>query len=141
MYHFLNPRMDNSPYVELLSKKYNCKILTPPDIVDETEEASSMASRKIAENMPLLYNDLEHYWKREHLVKALLTGGKKVDGVLIVSDIWCEMFKEEIPIMINILEEQDIPYYNLVFNVDSLATIDTILESFVETLVYRRNNK
>lgn len=139
MYWFLNPRMENSPYVDMLSKKLNCNILTPPDIVDNSEEAYALAQKTIQENMPFKYEEFDHYWKRIHLIRAIVSGYNKIDGVLLVSDIWCEMFKEEIPLVIKLLKQLDIPFYNLLFNVNNLSTIETILETFVETLIYRRN--
>lgn len=141
MYHFLNPRMKNSTYVDILYKKLNCNIITPTDLEPSGMLQYRKAYKKLKRMLPNLEGEFEHYWrdvKKIHILDCLLFRKDQIDGVLLVSDIWCEMFKEEIPMIIKVLEELEIPYYNLVFNMDSLSTIDTVLESFAETLMERK---
>lgn len=141
MYYFLNPRMQNSLYVDFLQDKLNCNIITPTDYEERGLANYKNAYKQAQKLVPVLNSNFEHYWKkikRLHIIDVLVSEKDNIDGVLIVSDIWCEMFKEEIPCVIKLLEELNIPYYNLVFNLNSLSTIETILESFVETLVDRR---
>ena len=143
MYYFLNPRMEGSLYVDYLQERLNCNIITPTDYEERSFLNYKDSYQKIKKLIPAIQqSEFEHYWqkiKRIHIVDVLLTEQTKIDGVLIVSDIWCEMFKEEIPCIIKLLEEIDMPYYNLIFNIDSLSTIETVLESFIETLIDRRN--
>lgn len=142
MYYFLNPRMPNSVYVDFLQNKLNCNIITPTDYAERSLINYKKAYIQAQKLVPIFQSDFEHYWKkikRIHIVDVLINEKENIDGVLIVSDIWCEMFKEEIPCIISLIEKLEIPYYNLVFNLNSLSTIETILESFIETLMDRRS--
>lgn len=141
MYDFLNPHMEHSYYVDMLCNKLNCNIITPTDIPEKSLREYKKAYQKIKELLPDFQGKYTHYWKsikRLHTVDILIGDKIPIDGVLLVSDIWCEMFKEEAPLIIKILEDMSMPYYNLIFNMDGLSTIDTILESFVETLTEKR---
>lgn len=142
MYYFLNPRMENSMYVDILCKKLNCNIITPTDIKSTGVKGRKDALKKLKELAPEINGNFKHYWRKIkmlHIIDCIVSQKDNIDGVLLVSDIWCEMFKEEVPLVVKLLEELEIPYYNLIFNMDSLSTIDTILESFVETLIERKN--
>lgn len=144
MYYFLNPRMKGSLYVDYLQNKLNCNIITPTDYENRSISQYKKAYKIARELVPANAGDFEHYWrtvKLVHIVDVLTSERQHIDGVLVVSDIWCEMFKEEIPAILKLLEMLGLPYYNLIFNMDSLSTIDTILESFIETLIDRRNKK
>lgn len=143
IYELINPRMMNSKYIDSLCEKFNCNILTPTDFEPSSHLGYKKAIKKLNEYKPLFSGKFEHYWrdvKRIHIVDTLLSQRNNIDGVLLVSDIWCEMFKEEVPTIISIIKELNIPYYNLVFNMDSLSTIDTIFDSFTEMLWERKMN-
>lgn len=138
IYYFFDYRNINSPYINILHKKLNCNILTLTDISDLSAFAYKNAYKKLKEYFPYWHKNVERYWNQNFVLRALMTGYQKIDGVLFVKDPWCESAKEEAPLIIKILQEMELPYYLLDFNLDSLSSIDTVLESFVEMLLFRR---
>ena len=138
IYYFFDYRNINSPYINILHKKLNCNILTFIDIADLSIVAYKSAYKKLKEYYPYWQKNIERYWNQNYITRALTTGKQKIDGVLFVKDPWCESAKEESPLIIKILKEMEIPYYLLDFSLESLSSIDTILESFIEMLLYRK---
>lgn len=138
IYYLFDYRNISSPYINILHKKLNCNILTLLDIADLSVGSYKNAYKKVKSNYPYWSHNIERYWNQNFIMRALMTGRKKIDGVIFVKDPWCEAAREESPLIINFLRETKLPFYLLDFSLDSLSTIDTILESFIEMILFRK---
>lgn len=138
IYHYFDYRRSDSPYINILSKKLNCNILTLTDITNNSIRFYKDAYKKVIEYYPYWRDNVERYWNLTYIFRAIMAGKNSIDGIIFVKDPWCESAKEEATIIVDLINNMNIPYYLLDFNVESMSSIDTVLESFVEMLLLRR---
>lgn len=89
-------------------------------------------------NNNIFYQDRNSYWVRSVVLASYYAVKDKIDGVIFVRDKYCTAKIEEIDLLQKIIEEDKCPSIIVDYRAEARTSVETVLETFVEMLEWKR---
>lgn len=128
----------STPMTKYLVERLNVNIIGPKNIMEKrTTEDYSYGCNRIYES-ELASEYTECFWPRKKIAAAIHQFREVIDGVLLVRDKYCMGKMEEVEYFSLCLENEKIPYLVVDYSVEAQTTFETMLETFVEMLDWKK---
>ncbi len=128
----------NTPMTKYLVERLNVNIIGPKNIMEGRSEEDYEYGKKRIYNSELPKEYTECFWPREKITAAIHQFKNIIDGVLLVRDKYCMGKMEEVEYFSLYLENEKIPYLVVDYSTEAQTTFETMLETFIEMLEWRK---
>lgn len=131
----------DSPCMKYLVDKLKVNVVEPENEPHSDILLFKKAYKLVHESKLMLEKNRKSYWPEEYIVSSIISNKDKMDGIIFVRDCFCNSGIEEINLLQNIVKELKIPSLIINFNLESQSSVETAMETFVEMLEWRKNEK
>lgn len=131
----------NTPMTNFLVNQLNVNIIGPKNIVESRTPEDYNYGLNRTYNCELEREFTECFWPRNKILAAIHQLNKLVDGIILVRDKYCMGKMEEVEYFSLYLANENIPYLVVDYSNEAQTTYETMLETFVEMLEWRKKDE
>ena len=121
-----------------LVTKHDVNLIGPKTASDQKDVRIYMKAYKYLFTDYIDSPDQNSYWFRASVMASYMMVKDKIDGVIFTRDKYCTAKIEEIDLLQSVIQKDNIPNIVIDYRYESKTTVETVVDTFVEMLKWKK---